>query len=143
MNLAIQRRESVDVLRLGRFKAGETVEEIAESEGVTPGTVLAGVQRAQKRKEMFLLFELVDMKLQGALDNERIRHRIRSELSEKLVSALELLLSGKRTIIISNPITGEIVAEEIIDPEVIAIGIEQVIKIISIEQRPEQPMQTS
>ena len=132
----VERRESVNVLRLRRFKAGETADEIAQSEGVRVDTVLYGLRRAEERKQMLFMWKLMDLRLEGAIENERIRKRIRRDLSEKLIKAVDCLLSGKRAVIARNPNTGEIIVHDTIDPEVIAMGVEQARTLLSLEEKP-------
>ena len=127
--------EPLDVLRLGRFKAGETLEEIAESSGVFPGTVAASVRRAQAREEMLVTFELIELWLKGALDNERLRKQVR-KLFPQYLNAIEILLSGRRTLIHTNEFTGEVVLVDIEDPDVLAMGLEQFRRSTSMEERP-------
>jgi len=136
MSRAIEQRESVNALRLQRFKAGETADEIAQSEVVGVGTVLYSIRRGAERPQMLLHWKLIDLKLQGAIDNELIRARIRIEDADKILDGLARLLSGRRTVIITNPITGAIEVVEIVDPEVLAMGIDLVIKILCLQEKP-------
>src|SRR5689334_16819597 len=109
MTAAVQKRAPINVVRLQRFKGGETVEKIAQSEGVGVDTVLYSIRRAAERDQMLRVWELIDLKLQGAIDNERIRAEVRRELytdepkegecSSQLIDGIRLLLSGKRQII--------------------------------------------
>jgi hypothetical protein len=137
MNSLIARSgESVDVHRFESFREGQTVEEIAERENVCPSTVRSSIQRGAARDQMLRMIELIELKIDAAIENERIRQRIREEHSQRLIKAIEVLLSGKRSVLITHPVTGKVTIQEIIDPDVIAMGIEQVIKILGLEEKP-------
>jgi hypothetical protein len=135
-SLTARSGESVDVLRFERFREGQTIEEIAESESVCPSTVRSSIHRGAARERMLKMFHLIELKIDGAIENERIRQRIREEHAERLIKAIEVLLSGKRSVLVTHPITGKVTIHEIIDPDVIVMGIEEVIKILGVMEKP-------
>jgi hypothetical protein len=104
---------------------GETFEQIAVEENLQPEKVEAGVRRAQLRQEMIGLFHLNEMKLESALENERFRQQLRRKLQHKVAQALAVLLEGKRVIVSIDRDPGHIKTETVIDPAIMAIGIEQ------------------
>jgi hypothetical protein len=132
----VKRHTSVDVSRLERFKAGETIEEIAEKDEVCPATVLASIQRGAARDQMLQLMRLFDMKLTGAIENELVRQQLRKEYRKKLTETIGTLLSGRRQLPITNRITGETTIIEIIDPEIMAQGVELLIEILGLKVKP-------
>lgn len=127
-----------DLNRYLRFRAGETFADIAIIDNITPEAAKNSVSTGRRMYEAEQLIELRDLKHQSAIATERIRKKARERTETLILDGLETLLSGKRTIASIRKSDGEIIIQEITDPEVISLGLEHARKIISIDERPAQ-----
>lgn len=135
-------RATADLARYLRFKHGETFLEIAQSEEMDPKKVEISVRAGRQMYEGQQLLELRDLKHRSLIEAERIREKLRIKVADQLIEGIETLLKGERTIVEVNKITGEVTMHKVVDPELIAIGIDKAMKGISLEERP-APNQTT
>lgn len=127
-----------DLNRYLRFRAGETFADLAIADDITPEAAKLSVSTGRRMYEAEQLIELRDLKHQSAIATERIRKKARERTETLILDGLETLLSGKRTIASIRKSDGEIITQEITDPELISLGLEHARKIISIDERPAQ-----
>lgn len=133
---ALARRKSVHVLRYERFRTGESFEDIAVAENITEQTAITSVQKGQREVEMRTAFEIAEARQTAVYENEKQRGRLRKQLATHFEAAMKALLEGKRVITSIDKATGAILTQEILDPEILASGVEQYRKSISLEEKP-------
>ncbi len=129
-------RMVADLARYLRFKHGESIIDIAQSEGTDPEAVKISVRKGRNMYEAEQILKLRDLKHTALIETEEIRRDIRRRISKQLVDSVERLLQGKRTVVEVNKLTGEVTLHEIVDPEVISMGIEHARKSISLDEKP-------
>ena len=110
------------------FIAGKTVQEIADEENVSGGTV-RGSLREEKVRRNLELRERVEN------ENNRLRRRVQRELEDAFLYALKKLLQGQKEVPFSVS-GGDIVSRFIEDPKALMLGIEQYRKTVSLEEKP-------
>lgn len=126
----------LDYKRYRRHAEGESISDIAAADGINRKLAQESVTRGQKMFEGEQLLKLKTMKYQGAIDNETIRTEVRRRIADKIAGKIEDLLSGQRPIVEINKITGEVTIKMVIDPEVVALGLEHARKTISLDEKP-------
>jgi hypothetical protein len=122
--------------RYTRFMNGEALEKIAETDGVSLEKVRRDISKRKKLNENRLRRQVIEHRIEGQLENEKLRKKARARLSGKFLDSLDKLLEGKRIIISRDKKTGEVTIEEVVDPEVMATGIELYMKTASLEEKP-------
>lgn len=128
---------NADVKRYLRFMhGGESIVDIAKADGLDPDYARQSITRGRDVMEVENQIRLRSMKMRGAIRNESMKERLREEISQTYVDAIKHMLSGKKDVVEVDKITGAVTVHTIIDPEVIAMGLEAVRKTISIEERP-------
>jgi len=103
--------------RLVRYENGETIEDIAEQDGVSVEYVAASIKDIEKRIDFSMLRELRRLKFDGAISNEKIRNQYRKDLAAANKKAIKSLLSSD-------------------DPKSKAEGIKLYLKVVSLEEKP-------
>lgn len=129
---------SKDRDRYDRFRAGEPIPDICIVDGISPEEALKSIRRGRLPVEAEQLLELRDLNHTQALAIARLRANARIRSETLVLDGLEKLLKGERTVASVLKETGEIITKEITDPEVISMGLEHAIKIMSIAERPAQ-----
>ncbi len=129
-------KTSIDLRRYLRFRDGETLLQIAESDQLTPDAVKISLRIGRQMHEASQMLTLRDLKYTGAIETEQIRQQVRDSVKDKIVSAVDQLLTGKRTIVETETATGKVTLHEIVDPEVISMGITHARKIVSLDEKP-------
>lgn len=124
--------------RYKRFMDGLTFEEIAQQDNVMVGTVKQSINQGRAIEEAAELIKIRALKHRSAIETEILRRDIRKETSALIVLGLRTLLEGKKTVPEINPVTGVVTMHEYVDPEVVAMGIEQTAKILSMQEKPAQ-----
>lgn len=127
-----------DLNRYLRFKAGQTMAEIAIDDRVLPETVKTSVLRGRKAYESEQILVLRDLKYTSAVEGEKIRTETRIRVAPQIIDGLELLLKGKRVHVSVQKSTGEFLTMVVDDPEMISMGLEHARKILSLDERPAQ-----
>jgi hypothetical protein len=126
---------SIDHRRYHRFMAGEAKEEIARKDGLAFEEVHRSIQAGERLEFTRLLQQFLGLRFEAAINNEKLRARILKRLGDTFIDGLRSLLSGKKTVIERNRNTGEIRFHKIVDPRLIAMGLEQFRKTIGLEER--------
>lgn len=129
-------KANVDLRRYLRFKDGETLLEIAEADNITPDAAKISLRIGRNMHEAGQLLVLRDLKYTGAIETEEIRAKVRASVSEKIVTAVDQLLTGERTVVETNLVTGQVTLHKIVDPEVVSMGITHARKIVSLDEKP-------
>jgi hypothetical protein len=129
---------SVDVRRYKMVRDHEmTIVEVATIDQVTPAVVQESVKRGRAICEVEQQMALRDARFESALENEKLRKRLRKKLDKnQLEEAIDALLTGEKIVVGIDPKTGEIHTEKIIDPETLAMGIEAASKILGLNEKP-------
>lgn len=109
--------------RLRRYESGESVEEIAETDGVTPQTVELSIKATAQQIEFMKVRELRILKIEAQKANEEIRIKLREELTDKAQKTVEQLMKNK-------------------DPKAKAEGVKLFMKLASLEEKPMAPQTT-
>jgi len=109
--------------RLLRYEQGETIEEIAEKDGITPETAAACIKDIEKRIDFSKLRELRILKYEGAITNELIRNQYRKDLKTAVKKAVKALVNSD-------------------DDKSKAEGIRLYLKVVSLEEKPVAPQTT-
>ncbi len=109
--------------RLVRYEAGETLEEIAEKDGITLETATSCIKDIEKRIDFSKLRELRILKYEGAISNELIRNQYRKDLRAATKKAIKALLASS-------------------DEKSKAEGIRLYLKVVSLEEKPVAPTTT-
>lgn len=126
---------SVDLNRYFRNQDGESLTEIAAKDNITPHQCTISIRNGANMHEAQQLIRLKALKMEGLLQNEVGRRNLR-ELIPQIRPKVEQLLGGKRTMVEVNKQTGEHRTYEIEDPDVIALGLQLLQKLISMEEKP-------
>lgn len=129
-------KAGIDLSRYQRFREGESIPEMARRDDVDPATVQRSVRAGQQIYEVQQQLKLRDLKYDTAIENEVLRKALRDKVAVQLVEAIETLLSGKRTVVEVDKITGAVSFKEFTDPDVISLGIDHAIKSLSFAERP-------
>jgi predicted transcriptional regulator len=109
--------------RLVRYEAGETLEEIADKDGITPETAASCIKDIEKRIDFAKLRELRILKYEGAITNELIRNQYRKDLKAAVKKAVKALVNSD-------------------DDKSKAEGIRLYLKVVSLEEKPVAPQTT-
>jgi hypothetical protein len=130
-----------DLQRYMLFRQGMSVLDIARQEGADPKMIERSVKTGRGMYEGDQQIRLRDAKYESAIENEKIRNKVRTKVADKLVIKIDELLEGKRPIVETDKLTGLVTIHEITDPDVVAMGIEAAMTVISLKERP-MPNQT-
>ncbi len=109
--------------RLVRYEGGETLDEIAEKDGVSVESVTASIKDIEKRIDFSKLRELRRLKFDGAISNEKIRNQYRKDLAAANKKAIKSLLTSD-------------------DPKDKVEGVKLYLKVVSLEEKPMAPTTT-
>lgn len=136
-------RKTQDDLRryLLFIRENKTAAEIADLENVELRIITDSIKRGQVVYQADQHVRLRDAKYESAIDNEKIRASVRKRVANKIVDGIDTLLSGTRVIVETNKLTGEVTFHDVVDPDMIALGLEAACKAISLHERP-MPNQT-
>jgi hypothetical protein len=128
-------RKLRDLDRYMQLRSGATtVHRLADLEGIDPIEIEQSVQRGARQYEAQQQMFLRDAKYRGAIENEQIRSSLRT-LAGKMQEAILLLLSGKRSVVETDKVTGKVTVIDVVDPDVIVRGVEAFRKAISLEEK--------
>jgi hypothetical protein len=116
--------------------AGETEEEIAGKDGLAFEEVNRSIQAGERLEFARLLRQFLGLRYEASIHNEELRLRICRRLGNKMIEALRQLLTGERTLIERNRETGEVRFHKVVDPKILAMGLEQFRKVIGLEDKP-------
>ena len=125
-----------DVERYEQFIHGKELSQIAREEGVDPDDIAASVCRGQDIYEVGEQIRLRKLRFDAEVNNEEAKRDIRSDSIPEAKKVVKSLLKGKRPVIETNKITGEVTVSEITDPEVQISGLEQLRKMIDFDKKP-------
>lgn len=125
-----------DLERFHRFQSGEDMVTIASRDGLSVDAIKTSVRRGWNMFEAEQQIKLKHLKYQAAIANEEIRSDVRERVKNDIVTAIQGLLKGERTIAEVSRATGEVTLHTYIDPEMVALGIEAARKTISLEEKP-------
>lgn len=135
-------RSLTDMTRYMLFRNGDSILEMARREGLKPENIARSVRAGHAMYEAEQQMKLRDARIEGALENEKIRENLRYGLSQKIMNALTWMLTGKMEETEIDPVTGnKKVIREWVDPEIISKGLEHARKLTSLEEKP-MPSQT-
>lgn len=126
----------IDNDRFIRFQSGQSMEEIANDDKVALSDVQMSIESAARDDHIRKQRELVNLRMDAQIENERIRKRTRSKFSADADVALGKLLVGERTVVQKNKETGELSSFVYTDVDTIATGLEHYRKSISLEEKP-------
>lgn len=139
VDLSLERQTKLTSLnRYLRFKAGESIIEIAQKDNLEIEIARLSIATGRKMYESEQILILRDLKYTSAIEGERIRTETRIRVAPQIIDGLELLLKGKRKHVSVRKSTGEFIFVEVDDPEMISMGIEHARKILSLDERPAQ-----
>jgi hypothetical protein len=127
MSGRVENQESVDTRRLRRFRAGEQLDQIAESEGVRPRAVRSSIRRALADEQNLQSVKWREMKRHEEKEKAR-RQRVLMEHAPKVMRGIERRIEGKRTIVEVNKITGKVTKHTVTDIDTIAVGVRLAIR---------------
>lgn len=128
--------EDLNVSRYKRHLGGETYDQIAEADGITRTEALRTVAAGKDLVNGALIRQIASKREAIGLAREELREETIKRLGKKLIDSLEKLLDGKRMVVYKDKLTGEMKMEEIVDPEMIVMGIEKFCKVTSLEEKP-------
>jgi len=118
------------LIRYEMFRAGKTIQEIADEEDVSVETVRGSIREEKVRRNL-------ELRERVEHENNRLRRRAQRELENDFLSALKRLLQGQKEVPFSVS-GGDIVSRFIEDPKALMLGIEQYRKTVSLEEKPMQ-----
>ena len=113
----------INMDRLERYEAGESLQEIAKQEGVTVETVENYIKEIADRIEWAKTRELRVLKQESAIANEKIRIEYRKDLNDEAKSAVSSLLKSSK-------------AKDKVE------GLKSYLKVVSLEEKPTSPQTT-
>lgn len=117
-----------------RTTAGETIEDIAASDNISVDMVQQLVQQGAAFEGQRVALKLQSLREQGALQNEELRLQLRNDCAPLVLSAVMMLLKGKRKVAVTDKEGTHI--EEIDDVGMQIKGIELYRKTVSLEEKP-------
>lgn len=131
--------DSVGARRYERFKQGKSLEEIAEEDNVKVVTVRQDVVAFEKKFELLTQNAIVRERLEGELENEKLRKMIRTKVHKKVLKAIEIMVDGKRKFVSFDQAKGAYVTITAVDYQMMLAGLKEFQKITSLEQKPQVP----
>jgi len=118
------------LIRYEMFRAGKTIQEIADEENVSVETVRGSIREEKVRRNL-------ELRERVEHENNLLRRRVQRKLENDYLSALKRLLQGQKEVPFSVS-GGDIVSRFIEDPKALMLGIEQYRKTVSLEEKPMQ-----
>lgn len=131
--------DSVAAKRYQRFKQGETIEEIAEADDVKVETIRLAILAFDKKFALLTQNAIVRERLDGELSNEKLRAAIRSRVHNKVLKAIDTLVTGERKYVSFDQAKGKFVTVKATDFNMMLAGIREFQKLVSLEQKPAAP----
>jgi len=131
--------DSVAAKRYQRFKQGETIEEIAEADDVKVETIRLAILAFDKKFALLTQNAIVRERLDGELSNEKLRAAIRSRVHNKVLKAIDTLVTGERKYVSFDQTKGKFVTVKATDFNMMLAGIREFQKLVSLEQKPAAP----
>lgn len=131
--------DSVAAKRYQRFKKGETIEEIAEADDVKVETIRLAILAFDKKFALLTQNAIVRERLDGELSNEKLRAAIRSRVHNKVLKAIDTLVTGERKYVSFDQTKGKFVTVKATDFNMMLAGIREFQKLVSLEQKPAAP----
>jgi len=128
---------SLDLDRYQRHQIGKTFEEISAEDQTDIAVIEKSIESAAKQESGRMQREFIGLRIQAQIDNERTRKKARTRLEGKFLSAMDHLLTGERTAIEVNKESGEVTLKTYTDPDVLAVGVEQYRKAVTLEEKPQ------
>lgn len=128
-----KRREMYD-----KFVSGIDIEDIAESMNMTTMNAMNYIKAEEREISTTNQIRLRHLKEQTALANEEHRQKVQSRLTGKYDEAIEALLSGKK-MVVETAKDGTVTIHEFVDTDVVAAGVREFRKTVSMEERPAPP----
>lgn len=148
MRTGIQRRDGtvelskriadalVDYKRYIKHQGGMSALEIAEEEQVGPERIAQSIKNGRAMYEADEEIRLRDLKYSAEIDNEKAKRIVRKRIANKIADYIEKLLDGKRQVVETNKVTGEITVHDVFDPALVVLGLEQFRKATDFDRRP-------
>lgn len=131
--------DSMAARRYERFKQGQSLEEIAEEDNVKVDTVRLDVLHFEKKFEILTQNAIMRERLDGELENEKLRKLIRSKVHKKVLKAIETMVDGKRKYVSFDQAQGKYVTITAVDYQMMLAGLKEFQKLVSLEQKPQVP----
>lgn len=131
--------DSVGARRFERFKQGKSLEEIAQEDNVKVDTVKLDVLHFEKKFELLTQNAIMRERLEGELENEKLRKLIRSKVASKVLKAIETMVEGKRKFVSFDQTKGKYVTITSTDFQMMLAGLKEFQKLVSLEQKPQVP----
>jgi len=131
--------DSVGARRYERFKQGQSLEEIAEEYNVKVETVRMDILHYEKKFELLTQNAIMRERLEGELENEKLRKLIRTKVHKKVLKAIEIMVDGKRKYVSFDQSKGAYVTITAVDYQMMLAGLKEFQKITSLEQKPQVP----
>lgn len=131
--------DSLPAKRYERFKKGETIEQIAEKDGVKVETIRLAILAFDKKYELLTQNAIVRERLEGELSNEKLRAAIRTRVHAKVLKAIDTLVTGERKYVSFDQTKGKFVTVKATDFNMMLAGIKEFQKLVSLEQKPQVP----
>jgi hypothetical protein len=131
--------DSLGARRYERFKGGKTLEEIAKEDNVKVDTVRMDVLAFEKKFELLTQNAIMRERLDGELENEKLRKLIRSKVHKKVLKSIDLMVEGKRKFVSFDQTKGKYVTVTAVDYQMMLAGIKEFQKLVSLEQKPAVP----
>lgn len=131
--------DSVAAKRYQRFKKGETIEQIAKADGVKVETIRLAILAFDKKFALLTQNAIVRERLDGELSNEKLRAAIRSRVHNKVLKAIDTLVTGERKYVSFDQTKGKFVTVKAVDFNMMLQGIKEFQKLVSLEQKPAVP----
>jgi len=131
--------DSVGARRYERFKQGQSLEEIAEEYDVKVETVRLDILHYEKKFELLTQNAIMRERLEGELENEKLRKLIRTKVHKKVLKAIEIMVDGKRKYVSFDQSKGAYVTITAVDYQMMLAGLKEFQKITSLEQKPQVP----
>lgn len=129
--------DSLGARRYERFKGGKTLEEIAKEDNVKVDTVRMDVLAFEKKFELLTQNAIMRERLDGELENEKLRKLIRSKVHKKVLKSIDLMVEGKRKFVSFDQAKGKYVTVTAVDYQMMLAGIKEFQKLVSLEQKPQ------
>ena len=131
--------DSVAAKRFQRFKKGETIQEIADADNVKVETIKLAIMAFEKKFALLTQNAIVRERLDGELSNEKLRAAIRSRVHNKVLKAIDTLVTGERKYVSFDQTKGKFVTVKATDFNMMLAGIREFQKLVSLEQKPAAP----
>lgn len=131
--------DSMGARRYERFKGGKTLEEIAKEDNVKVDTVRIDVLAFEKKFELLTQNAIMRERLDGELENEKLRKMIRSKVAKKVLKSIETMVEGKRKFVSFDQAAGKYITITAVDYQMMLAGLKEFQKLVSLEQKPQVP----